>query len=457
MSRVPLRAVSAATLVAVAFAACTDAPVQVPAADVLSPQPAPQVVRGRSNGVEAVVPGELIVKLREGSDANITAVGRAHGMALKELGGQRAFAVYSVAAGRERAAAARLAADARVEYAEPNYLRQPTAIRPELWAFRNDGSRFMSFCCGDSRTGQRVTSLPSVADADQDNIEDYAAGGSPVVIGSLDTGADFNHGEFKTNGVSRLIAGRNWFRNARALPQDDDGHGTHTSGTMAGNTVGVAGVAGAAANVKIHVQKVCGARGCPSSYIASAIRAAADYPGMVAMNLSLGGPSISQAERDAITYAVNTKNVLVIASAGNDDGAPVSYPAAVDLALSVAATDWADGQAYYTNFGAGLDISAPGGEMYSNTTEEGGIYSAYWASGKTNSYAYLQGTSMAAPQVTGTAAIVASKTGLRGANLRTRLLGTADDKGEAGYDTKFGAGRLNSYHAVTGTVLGAGL
>jgi serine protease len=68
----------------------------------------------------------------------------------------------------------------------------------------------------------------------------------------------------------------------------------------------------------------------------------------------------------------------------------------------------------------------------------------------------MQGTSMAAPQVTGTAAVVASKLGLRGAALRSRIESTADDKGSAGYDTKFGNGRVNTYRAVTGTVLGAG-
>ena len=63
---------------------------------------------------------------------------------------------------------------------------------------------------------------------------------------------------------------------------------------------------------------------------------------------------------------------------------------------------------------------------------------------------------MAAPQVTGTAATVASKTGLRGAALRSRIQSTADDKGTAGYDTKFGNGRVNTYRAVTNTSLPAG-
>jgi serine protease len=165
---------------------------------------------------------------------------------------------------------------------------------------------------------------------------------------------------------------------------------------------------------------------------------------MVAMNLSLGGASLSQAESDAIAYA-KSKGVLVIASSGNDGSGTVACPACDPNAISVGSTTWQDVRASYSQFGPGLDIVAPGGECYSNTTAEGCIYSAYKGGG----YAWLQGTSMAAPQVTGTAAIVASVTGLRGDALRARLTGTTDDLGAAGYDQTFGAGRLNSYRAVT--------
>jgi subtilisin family serine protease len=199
------------------------------------------------------------------------------------------------------------------------------------------------------------------------------------------------------------------------------------------------------------VQRVCGRRGCPSAAIASAIRAAADYPGLVAMNLSLGGASESQAEKDAIAYATG-KNVLVIASAGNDGTATVGCPACDPDAISVAASNWQDELSYYSNWGAGLDLTAPGGELYSNTTEEAGIWSAV-----RGGYAYFQGTSMAAPQVTGAAGVAASVTGARGAALRALLEGSADDLGAAGYDTSFGHGRLNAYRAVTGGTLGAGL
>jgi serine protease len=385
----------------------------------------------------------VIVKLRAGASAD--AVARAHGLTFGYDGYRRTFAVLRGGTGAEHANARALRADTRVEYAEPNYLRQPTTIDARLWAFYNPGGLNMKFTRGGS-AGQFIpSSYASVADADEDNVEGYAASGTNVVVGSIDTGVDLTHPEF----TGRLIAGKDWYSNDND-PSDEDGHGTHTTGTMAGSTVGVAGVSGAAAHVKIYVQRVCGKRGCPTSAIVSAIRAAADF-GVVAMNLSLGGSSESQAEKDAIAYATG-KNALVIASAGNAGTGTVECPACDPNAISVAATQWQDKLASYSSFGPGLDISAPGGNCYSNTTPEGCIYSAYKGGG----YAWLQGTSMAAPQVTGTAAIVASTSSNRGSALRSRLLSTTDDLGAAGYDQTFGNGRLNSYRAVTGRSLTSG-
>jgi serine protease len=410
--------------------------------------PDPNTPQGVSfdRGPEQVMPGEVLVKFKPGYSAN-SVVGTRGLLRLNRTGYAAAFSVLETAEGNERAAAQALAADPRVEWAEPNYLRQPTAINPALWAFRNPGGLNMKYSTGGSKGQFIPASYASTADADIDNVEGYAAGGAPVVVGSIDTGVDFTHVEF----TGRLIAGKDWYSNDND-PTDTDGHGTHTSGTMAGITVGVAGVSGAAANVKIHVQRVCGQRGCPISAIVNAIRAAADYPGMVAMNVSIGGTSLSQSEKDAIAYATS-KNVLVIASAGNAGTATVECPACDPNAISVSATNWQDVLAGYSSYGTGLDISAPGGYCYSNTTAEGCIYSAKSGGG----YTYMQGTSMAAPQVTGTAAVVASVTGLRGAALRSRILGTVDDLGTAGYDTKFGAGRVNTYRAVTNGSLGAGL
>jgi serine protease len=325
----------------------------------------------------------------------------------------------------------------------------------------------------DSRFGTPIpSSYASTVDADEDAIEGIAAGaGGDVVISSIDTGVDFAHPEF----TGRLIEGCDWYDQAvkgnggstcaDKTPYDtpEEGHGTHTTGTMAGTTVGVAGVTGASPNVKVLVQRVCGTNGCYTSSIINAIRASADYPGMVAMNLSLGGGTESTGEKQAIQYAAVTKGVLVIASAGNSGTSRVACPACDPNAISVAATTWRDELASYSQYGKGLDIAAPGGLCYSNTSEEGCIYSAvvkdyrggtvYSKNAAGYGYAFMNGTSMAAPQVTGAAAVVASVKGLRGSALRSQLEKTTDDLGNAGYDTRFGNGRLNVYRAVTGTTL----
>jgi subtilisin family serine protease len=442
----------------VALAACSEAPTPVQPESQALPAPV------TSASTADVVPGEVIVKYRDGAD--VAGVASRYGVATARVGLGNAFTVVATARGNEYALAARLAADPNVEYAEPNYLRHTTTIDSRLWAFYNRGGLNMSFYNDASgRTGPLPATYASIADADEDNIEGYAANGANVTIGSIDTGVDFTHPEF----TGRLIAGKDWYDNDND-PSDtpDEGHGTHTTGTMAGSTVGVVGVSGAAPHVKVYVQRVCGTAGCPTTAIVNAINAAANYidaggKHLVAINLSLGGTTESTAEKNAIKAATNA-GVLVIASAGNSGTSRVACPACDVNAISVASTTWRDELAAYSQYGSGLDISAPGGNCYSNSTPEGCIFSAV-ASGyagavdgplKAAGYTWMQGTSMAAPQVTGTAAVVASVTGLRGAALRTRILGTADDKGVAGTDTKFGAGRVNTYRAVTNTVLPAG-
>jgi serine protease len=440
MSRVSRSAFAALAVAAVA--ACSDSPVDNAAAIPSS------LVSANANAPEQVVAGEVIMKSVDG--ASVADIARAHGLSVGERGYGNAFVVLHGAAGAERANARALAADSRVVYAEPNYLRQ-IDVDPKLWAFYNPGGLNMNYTSGANKGKPISASYASVADADEDNIDGYAAGATgTVVVGSIDTGVDFNHPEFKNaDGSSRLIAGKDWYSNDND-PSDTDDHGSHTSGTMAGKTVGVAGVAGVAANVKIYVQRVCGQRGCPTTAIVNAIRAAADY-GVVAMNLSIGGGSLAQSESDAIAYA-NSKNAIVIASAGNDGSGTVACPACDPGAISVASTQWQDKLASYSQYGPGLDISAPGGNCYSNTTPEGCIYSSI----RGGAYGWMQGTSMAAPQVTGTAGVVALVTGLRGSALRSRLESTTDDLGAPGYDQTFGNGRLNSYRAVTGSSLPAG-
>jgi subtilisin family serine protease len=453
------------TLALASLAACADTPSNP--SDVVALEPA--AVR---NIPDAVVPGEVLVGYKP--EADRPRLARMVGAMNVTDGYAGRFQIMRIEAGQEEEMAALLRQDPSVEWAEPNYIRHVTVTDPRLWAFYNPGGLNMKFSDpADSRYGTYIpSSYASKADADEDAIAGIGTGGAAVVIASLDTGVDPNHPEFS----GRLIAGCDWYSQVASgnssrtcsdfTPWDtpDEGHGTHTTGTMAGSTVGVAGVTGAAGSVKILVERVCGTNGCYTSGIVNAIYHAADA-GVVAMNLSLGGNSESTAEKNAIAYATN-KGVLVIAAAGNSGSGKVGCPACDPNAISVSSTTWQDALAGYSQSGSGLDISAPGGYCYSNTTEEGCIFSAIvagYTGGKTysgplsgGSYAYMQGTSMATPQVTGAAGVVASKLGLRGAALRNRLLSTADDIGTAGYDTKFGNGRLNVYRAVTGTTLGGG-
>ncbi len=427
-----------AAATALFVAACQDS------GQVLSPDdPADAPAFSVQQQAERVVPGRVLARLADGTDA--ASVASAHGAPFDRTTANGRVAIFNGAVGNERALAARLGGDDRVVYAEPDYLRQTTTIDPRLWAFYNPGGLSVAYVRGRNK-GQPVTSLISVEDADEDNVEGYASGGGAVSIASIDTGVQMNHPEF---GGATIVAGYDYVSND-SDPSDEDDHGTHTTGTMVGDNVGVAGVAGAASNVTVYVYRVCGSNGCPTSAIVSAIYAATDA-GVVAMNLSLGGGSLSQSEADAIRYATDA-GALVIASAGNGGTSTVGCPACDPNAISVAASNWLDQHAYYTQYGSGLDITAPGGELYSNTTNESGIYSSV----RRNRYAYFQGTSMSAPQVTGTAAIVASVTGLTGAALRARIEGTTDDLGPGGYDTQFGNGRLNSYRAVTGNTLNEG-
>jgi subtilisin family serine protease len=388
------------------------------------------------------------VKFKDGVDAVAKTNGK--GLGILKKGYADAYVIVGTGRGNENALANVLKNDADVEWAEPNYLRQLDATDSRLWAFYNPGGLNMRYTSGG--TGSIPSSYASILDADEDSPNGaFPAGGSPVTIGSIDTGVQFNHVEF----TGRLIAGKDWVDNDND-PSDTEGHGTHTTGTMAGASVGVAAMAGATSNVKVYVQRVCGPSGCPTSAIINAINAAAGYIDangnhLVAVNFSIGGSSESTGEKTAI-QALTNAGVLFIASAGNSGSGKVACPACDANAISVMATNWKDAKTSYSQYGKGLDIAAPGGECYSNTTPEGCIYSSY-LSGSNNGYEWLQGTSMAAPQVTGAAGVVASKTGLRGAALRSRLLNTVDNVSGL---SRYGVGRLNIYRAVTGASLPAG-
>ncbi|MEM9136894.1 MAG: S8 family serine peptidase, partial [Cyanobacteria bacterium P01_F01_bin.42] len=187
------------------------------------------------------------------------------------------------------------------------------------------------------------------------------------------------------------------FINGDSDPLDDNYHGTHVAGIIGAvgdNGVGIAGVADGF-NVELMALKALDGAGSGSAQsIANAIFYAVDN-GADVINLSLGTPSRSSSIANALSYA-DANEVLVVAAAGNSgqdsDVAPV-YPAAYgfDNVISVAATNQSNSLASFSNYGAtSVDLGAPGVNIASTVPDDG--------------YAYLSGTSMAAPLVAGAAA-----------------------------------------------------
>ena len=183
---------AAAALLALGLAACSDQP----SAPLAEARPDPLALQQRQ---EEVVPGEILIKPKDGISLN-ELTGSIPGLHLeRRLATASRVAVMSVPRGSERAEAARLSADPRVEYAEPNYIRHI-----EGWAHYNPGGLTAYF--NTSPFAALPVGYSSITDADIDAVSGIGSGGSQVVIGSLDTGADTDHPEF----TGKLILGWDW-------------------------------------------------------------------------------------------------------------------------------------------------------------------------------------------------------------------------------------------------------
>lgn len=256
-------------------------------------------------------------------------------------------------------------------------------------------------------------------------------GSSAIKIAILDTGIDQNHEDL----AAKIVANKN-FTTSRSV-DDKYGHGTHVAGIAAAITNNGKGVAGVGFTSSLMNGKVLGDTGSGYySWIANGVIWAADN-GAKVINMSLGGGSSSSTLENAVDYAWN-KGVVLVAAAGNSNTDTFFYPAAYGNCTAVAATDQNDAKASFSNYGAWVDIAAPGVSIYStmpNHKNRIGILN----------YGSLSGTSMAAPHVAGVAALVfAAKTGWTNGEVRTRVEASVDPT--TGFSTTIG--RVNAYKAV---------
>jgi len=276
----------------------------------------------------------------------------------------------------------------------------------ELWAIENNG--------------QEVNSEEGTKDADMNVLEAWAKtkGEQSVIVAVLDTGVDYTHSDLQDNMWNGEVKhgfdfagddeGNNDDDPMPDEPYDEKGHyhGTHVAGTIGAVGDNENGISGVAQHVSIMALKVFR----PNGYgYTSDILEALDYvservdkgDNIVAINASYGGSGGSQ--DDSVNVAIKKlgeQGVVFCAAAGNsskDIDAEPTYPASYDAEniITVAASDQDDKLASFSNYGAkSVDISAPGTNILSTFPD--------------NKYAFLQGTSMATPNVAGSIALLAS-------------------------------------------------
>ncbi|WIH05639.1 S8 family serine peptidase [Xanthomonas translucens pv. graminis] len=353
----------------------------------------------------------------------------------------------------------RLAADPAVKSVEVDLLLRPTLVP-------NDPGLSQQWAFGTTSAAINVRPAWDVAS------------GKGIVVAVIDTGIT-THPDLAANVLPGYdfisdprVAGDGGGRDANATDPGDgyaagtcaagtpgaasSWHGTHVAGTIAAATNNAAGVAGTAFNARLLPVRALGKCGGYLSDVADAIvwASGGSVAGVPAnptpaqvINLSLGaGGACSATMASAIAAAVARGSNVVVAAGNSNSNVAGSVPANCPNVIAVAATTWAGARASFSNYGAGVDVAAPGQGILS-TLNAGNLAPA--AAG----YASYSGTSMAAPHVAGVAALVlsASLNPLTPALLEARLKATASALPVA-CTLGCGAGLVNAGAAVAATL-----
>jgi serine protease len=377
----------------------------------------------------AVIPGEVIVRLRAGRSTDAL---RARGLAVIA---ERAVAesglpfLVSTLGRPVDEVVAELAADPSVDVVEPNY-------RVEL---ADEGT---VVAVDDPQTGDQYS-------LDQMRVRQAwgSTTGASNVIAVLDTGVKLDHPDL----AGRLVAGYD-FVNDDTNPTDDNGHGTWVSGIIVARANDGYGIAGISWSDKVMPVKIMNGEGSGSTAdLLDGLRWAADH-GADVINMSIGGFPYSQLVQDAVNYAWG-KGAVLVGAAGNNRREETFYPASFNNVVSVSATQVNDEFSNWSSWGPKVDVSAPGSSVLTTN-----CYTCTYADHDTwGSHTFISGTSFATPNVAGVVALIRAKyPTYTPAQVVSRLLATTDDLGYAGWDNRYGRGRVNAQRAVGVSVGGPG-
>lgn len=346
--------------------------------------------------------------------------------------------VYIIKGDRDRLKALRASAFAKAtEFIEPNYIYkkipQPGEAQRlgEILRPQDDEEATPSLTGPNDQYYSKQWNLHKIGVEGAWNLTK----GSGITVAVIDTGIT----KVRDLQETKFVKGYD-FVNDREEATDDNGHGTHVAGTVAQATNNKYGVAGVAYEANLMPLKVLNAFGGGTvADIAEAIKFAADQ-GADVINMSLGGGGESQLMKQAIEYAYN-KGVVIIAAAGNESANGASYPARYPHVIGVSAFGPDGEKAEYSNYGAGVDISAPGG------SEGGAILQETINENGEGVFLGLQGTSMASPHVAGVAALIKA-TGIKEPEDVLKVLKQSARVIQDDGLNYYGAGQLNAEAAV---------